>query len=49
MPVTNEEICGESIETIRTKSPFTILTPTTLPEGYSLQTVGYVPNVAVTT
>ena len=41
------QACGQSIESVKTNAPFTILMPTRLPEGYSLQSVDYVPNVYV--
>jgi hypothetical protein len=43
-----ESVCGNSIENVKASTPFTILLPTKLPEGYSLQTLDYVPNVYVT-
>jgi len=39
--------CGESIESVRSTAPFPILLPKALPDGYSLQSVDYVPNVYV--
>lgn len=43
----NESVCGESIEIVKSKAPFTVLLPTKVPDGYSLQSVDYVPNVTV--
>jgi hypothetical protein len=40
-------ICGQSIESVKENAPFTLLLPTKLPEGYSLQSVDYVPDVYV--
>jgi hypothetical protein len=39
--------CGGSIESVKTIAPFSILIPARLPEGYSLQSVDYVPDVYV--
>lgn len=46
-PFQNDSICGESIESVRSNAPFTVLLPTKLPQGYSLQSVTYVPAVFV--
>jgi hypothetical protein len=47
----SDVVCGESIEKIKKKAraneSFAILIPTNLPEGYSLQTTDYLPNVVV--
>ena len=43
----SKTICGQSIESVKENAPFIILLPTKLPEGYSLQSVVYVPNVYV--
>jgi hypothetical protein len=43
----SQKICGESFEHVKTIAPFTIILPTELPAGYSLQSVDYVPQVAV--
>ncbi|MEP0824067.1 MAG: hypothetical protein HRF40_01125 [Nitrososphaera sp.] len=42
------EACGESLETIKSEAPFPVLTPGTLPEGYSLKSADYVPPDRVT-
>jgi hypothetical protein len=47
-PQKNEIVCGGSIETVKATAPFKILVPTKLPNGYSLQSINYVPNVYVT-
>lgn len=44
----NQKSCGESLEHVKTIAPFMMLLPTELPAGYSLQSVDYVPHVAVT-
>lgn len=43
----HEGVCGEPIESVKSVAPFTVLLPTNLPKGYSLQSVDYVPNVTV--
>ena len=48
IPQKNGAVCGGSIDTVRASAPFKILVPTNLPDGYSLQSVDYVPNVYVT-
>ncbi|MEP0825009.1 MAG: hypothetical protein HRF40_05950 [Nitrososphaera sp.] len=40
-------ICGQSIESVKENAPFMVLLPQTLPAGYSLQSVVYVPDVYV--
>lgn len=46
-PFQNNSTCGDSIESVKSNAPFTVLLPTKLPEGYSLQSVVYVPDVYV--
>lgn len=42
---TRTSVCGESIEVVKTIASFSVLLPTKLPDGYSLQSVDYVPHV----
>ncbi len=41
-------ICGQSLDQVKADAKFPVLTPTTLPEGYSLKSADYLPPDRVT-
>lgn len=40
--------CGQALDTIKSRAPFPVLTPTTLPQGYSLKSTDFVAPDRVT-